>query len=70
MAKPKKAGLGIGGIVLVVAIVLLARVLGIDLPSSEEGQPSSTAKPQREISAPDTTTPRSSRNSLPSSVRA
>ena len=54
MAKPKKAGLGIGGIVLVVAIVLLARVLGIDLPSSEEGQSSSTVTPQREISAPDT----------------
>ena len=37
MAKPKKAGLGIGGIVLVLAIVLLTRVLGIDLAPAEDG---------------------------------
>ncbi|MFG0259752.1 MAG: DUF3465 domain-containing protein [Phycisphaerales bacterium JB041] len=48
MAKPKKAGLGVGGLVLVVAIVLLARVLGIDLSAPEDGQPPSTPASQRE----------------------
>lgn len=48
MAKPKKAGLGIGGIVLVVAIVLLTRVLGIDLLAPKDGQPPSAPTSQRE----------------------
>lgn len=34
MAKPKKAGMSLGGLAVLVAIVLLARAFGIDLSSS------------------------------------
>jgi len=47
MAKNKKAGMSIGGILLVVAIVLIARLLGIDLnPQDSTESPPPPAQTQ------------------------
>lgn len=53
MPKPKQAGLSLGGLILVVAVVLLARALGIDLtPSDDPDAGAPVSEPSTRTTAP------------------
>ncbi|MDQ7012790.1 MAG: DUF3465 domain-containing protein [Planctomycetota bacterium] len=69
MAKSKKAGVGIGGLVMLVAIVLLARAFCIDLISSDGDATREAASGERQ-SSPSETRSRTARNNTSAGAEA